>query len=221
MSVLVLQFQHSPYCLPITRALQALGVDLEVREVSNADRRAVLEATAGACYQVPVLLHDGRAVFETSGDSLDVARYVDHHFAAGRLFPADLEGLQRILIPHIEDTIEGVTFRLVDPSYLREITDMAERGMIRRHKERKFGVGCVEQWDRDRAVLTERAAGLLEPFDLMLQSRPFLLGPAPVFTDFALFGILGNLTYRAYNEIPRHLARLATWFARVGAYKFS
>lgn len=220
MQLTVLQFEHSPYCISVIRALQALGVDFEAREVSNADRREVLRATGGEYYQVPVLLHEGRAVFESSGDSTDIARYVDRHFAGGRLFPAEVEGLQRILIPYIEDTIEGVTFRLVDPSYVRDLQDPIERGMIRRHKERKFGAGCVEQWDRQREQLTARATELLEPFDLMLEGRDFLLGPAPVFTDFALYGILGNLTYRGYNRIPASLVRLAAWFERLGGFRF-
>lgn len=221
MSLAVLQLAHSPYCIPITRALEALGVPFEVREVSNADRRAVIEATGGAYYQVPVILHDGKVVHENSGDSIDIARYVDRVFAGGRLFPAHLEGLQRILVPHIEDVIEGVTFRLVDPSYLRDIADPIERAMIRRHKERKFGPGCVDQWGRERETLLARASELLDPFDLMLGEHPFLLGEAPVFSDFALYGILGNLTYRGYNRIPGTLTRLADWFARVGAFRFA
>lgn len=220
MQLTVLQLAHSPYCIPITRALGALGIPFEVREVSNADRREVIEATGGAYYQVPVLVHDGQVVCESTGVSIDIARYVDRVFAAGRLFPAPLEGLQRILIPHIEDDIEGVTFRLVDPHYLRDIADPIERAMIRRHKERKFGLGCVGQWGREREALLARTTELLTPFDLMLEDRPFLLGDAPVFADFALYGILGNLTHRDYNKIPGDLGRLAGWFARLGAFRF-
>lgn len=221
MSLVVLQLAHSPYCIPITRALEALGVAFETREVGNADRRAVIEATGGAYYQVPVLLHDGRALYERSATSLDIARHVDAIFGGGRLFPEDVEGLQCILVPHVEDDIESVTFRLTDPFYMRDIADPVERAMIRRHKERKFGAGCIEQWSRERDALLAATTDLLTPFELMLRGRPFLLGEAPVFTDFALYGILGNLTYRGYNEIPAGLPRLAEWFARLGAYRFA
>jgi len=146
---------------------------------------------------------------------------VDRVFAGGRLFPAGHDGLQRILIPYIEDQVEGVTFQLVDPRYLRAMTDVVERTMIRRHKERKFGAGCVEAWERDRERLTAVADALLEPFDLMLQHRTFLLGDAPVFADFALFGILGNLTYRGFNQLPSGQKSLAAWQQRLQNFRFA
>ncbi|MDX2079249.1 MAG: glutathione S-transferase N-terminal domain-containing protein [Terrimicrobiaceae bacterium] len=220
MSVCILQLEHSPYCIPITRALEALGVAFDVRNVSNADRREVIEATAGAYYQVPVLVHDGRAVFETSGESNDVARYVDRTFANGSLFPAAHEGIQRIVVPYIEDRVESVTFRLVDPSYLRDLSDPVERTMIRRHKERKFGAGCIEAWDASRDDLLREAESLLKPFDLILENSLFLFGEAPVFSDFALFGILGNLTYRDYNEVPPSLVRIKEWRERMAQWTF-
>ena len=139
MRLTVYQLEHSPYCIPITRALGALGLPLVTRNVSNADRREIIEMTNGAYYQVPVLSHDGKVIFESSPSSIDVARYVDRSFAGGRLFPPAWEGLQRIVIPYIEDNVESVTFKLVDPLYLREIGDPVERAMVRRHKERKFG----------------------------------------------------------------------------------
>ena len=77
MSVTVYQLEHSPYCIPITRALAALGVTFATRNVSNADRREVIEITGGSYYQVPVISHDGQVIFESSPSSLDVARFLD------------------------------------------------------------------------------------------------------------------------------------------------
>ena len=48
MNLTVYQLEHSPYCIPITRALGALGVPFATRNVSNADRREVIELTRGA-----------------------------------------------------------------------------------------------------------------------------------------------------------------------------
>ena len=128
MRLTVYQLEHSPYCIPITRALGASGLPFEIRNVSNGDRREVIELTKGAYYQVPVLSHDAEVVFESSPSSIDVARYVERKFGGGRLFPPRWEGLQRIVIPYIEDEVESVTFKLVDPHYLREIQDPIERG---------------------------------------------------------------------------------------------
>jgi len=218
MKARIYEMAPSPYCFPITRALEAWGVEVERVEVPGWDRSDLLRLTGGACYTVPVLELAGRTVFETDDDPLAVAHHVDQAVCGGALFPEASDGLQRILIPHIEDTIEGVTFRMVDPFYVDTIEDVGHRGMVIRHKERKFGRGCVESWRREHPALANRARALLEPFDLMLCQHPFLLGSAPVYTDFALFGILANLTYRGWNRIPEGLSRLEDWYARLGSW---
>ncbi|CAN5634544.1 hypothetical protein BH09VER1_BH09VER1_15320 [soil metagenome] len=221
MSLVVYQLVHSPYCIPITRALDALSVSFETREVPNHDRSEIITLTHGACYQVPLLVHNATPIYETSGDSLEIARYVDRIFAQGRLFPEKYEGLQSILVPHIEGEIEGTTFKLVDPSYVREIEDLVARTMTLRHKERKFGLGCVKKWAAERPQLLADAERLLAPYDLMLGQNPFLLTDQPVYADFALFGVLGNLTYQNYNTIPEPLDALTKWFQRMKTFEFA
>lgn len=216
----VYQFAHSPYCLPITRALEALGLPFAVRNVSNADRTEIIKLTGGAYYQVPVLVHGGQVIHESTADSLDVAHYVDAHFASGRLFPAEHEGLQRLVIAHLEDDVEGVTFRLVDPKYIAAIEDVVERTLIVRHKERKFGRGCVQDWANRHDELTASAKALLEPYELMLRHRPYLFGETPVYADFALYGILGNLTYRDYNKLPAGFDALAAWYEAFKTFRY-
>lgn len=214
--VTVLEFAHSPFCIPITQILTAAGVDFTRREVSNADRSEILQLTGGAYYQVPVLIHDGRIIFESGSATQDVAHYVDKHFAGGRLFPERLDGLQGIVIDYLEDNVEGVTFRLVDPYYLDAIESVTERGMIIRHKERKFGRGCVEAWRENAASLRAEADRLLHRFELTLRYSPFLFGDAPVYSDFLLFGILGNLTYKGWNQLnPETQGALIQWQQRM------
>jgi glutathione S-transferase len=220
MALTIYQLEHSPYCIPISRALAALGLEFEERNVPNGDRREIIELTNGAYYQVPVLAHDGKVIFESSPASINVARYVDQTFAAGRLFPAEFEGLQRIIIPYIEDDVESVTFKLVDPFYLRDIEDPIERAMVRRHKERKFGPECEEHWMQQHDALLSEAERLLTPFDITLASRSFLFVDAPIYSDFALFGVLGNMTYRNYNSIPTSLTSLRGWFEKMQTFKF-
>ena len=108
------------------------------------------------------------------------------------------------MIPYIEDNVESVTFKLVDPLYLREIGDPVERAMVRRHKERKFGPGCEERWEQERPALQTEAKRLLSPFDLALAHRPFLFDDQPIFSDFALFGVLGILPITNTTPFPPH-----------------
>ena len=163
MRLTIYQLEHSPYCIPISRALGALGLGFEERNVANGDRREIIELTNGAYYQVPVLAHDDKVIFESSPTSIDVARYVDKTFAGERLFPSQFEGLQRIVVPYIEDNVESVTFKLVDPFYLGDVEDPIERTMVRRHKERKFGPGCEEHWMLQRDDFGARPSDFLGP----------------------------------------------------------
>lgn len=206
---------HSPFCIPVAQVLRACGVEFEEREVPNWDRREVIELTAGAYYQVPLLQHDGHVVYESAPDTQDVPRYVSTTFAGGALFPDRLEGLQAIIIDFLENEVEARTFKLVDPSYLDSIEDTVARGMIVRHKERKFGRGCIEQWRSDAANIRSEADALLQRFEVTLQHTPFLFGDTPVYSDFLLFGILGNLTFRNYNRLNDSQRALAAWSERM------
>jgi glutathione S-transferase len=220
MSVTVYEMAHSPYCIPITAALRACGVKFSTREIPNWDRSELLRLTGGAYYQVPVLEHDGRFVFESGADTLDVARYADAHFAAGRLFPEHLEGLQAIVVEHIENEIEARTFKLVDIHYVPTIADVAHRGMVVRHKERRFGRGCLTQWTANATQIRAEADALLARFETTLRHSPFIFGDTPVYADFALVGILGNLTFCDWNQLSAEQSALTAWRERLAGWTY-
>jgi glutathione S-transferase len=215
----IYELAHSPFCIPIRRMLEAAQVRFWTVEVPNHDRSEVLRLTNGAYYQVPVLEHDGRLIYESGSDTQDVARYVDATYCGGRLFPARCEGWQAILLPYLENEVEGVTFRLCDIHYIPTITDVAARGMLIRHKERKFGRGCIEAWRANREGLWSDAVAKLTPFDQMTAQTRFLTGETPIYADFLLFGILGNLTYKNWNPFPP-LANLEAWNKRLLGFAF-
>ena len=50
-------------------------------------------------------------------------------------------------------------------------------------------------------------------------NTPFLLGDSPVYADYALFGVLGNLTYTGDNEIPSTLTHIRRWHERLTAHR--
>jgi len=220
MSVVIHQLEHSPYCIPITAVLRALGVKFRTVQVSPGDRTPLFRLTKSQYHQVPVLVDGRNVVFESGTDTCDVAHYVDRRWAGGRLFPAEQEGLQQILVPHIEDEVEGATFRLGDPQYFDELKSDRDRMFFLRFKERKFGRGCLETWRKQAPQMRVHAEAVLAPFDLMLQHAPFLLGAAPVYADYALLGIVGNLTYRGHNKLPVRLEALRAWVKRIEAYRF-
>jgi glutathione S-transferase len=214
------EIAHSPFCIAIARALEALGVPFARVEVPAWDRGELGRLTQGRYYQVPVLVHGEQVVCESGGDSQDVARYVEAQFGRGRLFPAFAAGTQEILIEHLEDKVEDLTFKLVDPPYVDSIAEVGARTMVVRHKERKFGRGCVEAWRRDRDLLRAEADRLLARFERMLGRGPFLLGDTPVYADFSLYGIIGNLTYKGYNQLSPDQSLLQAWSRRLAAFRY-
>lgn len=220
MSVVVYGFPHSPFCLAVEGALRAFKVDFESRFVPSWDRTELLRLTGGQFYEVPVLQHGKRVVGEPDGDSQEIARYVDAHWGGGQLFPTDFAGVQEIVIRFVEHEVEDVTFKLFDPHYVDSIEDVGHRGMLVRHKERKFGRGCVERWRAERAELLGLAAERLAPLEAMLGHGPFLFGARPVFADFLLGGILGNMTYGGFNEVPAELPRLRGFLGELAAWRY-
>ena len=220
MKLTVYQMPHSPYCIPITRALEALRVGFDVLNVTPHTREEVIRRSEGKFYQVPMLDHDGNLVMESSGDSIDIARYVDTTFAGGRLFPRAIEAAHLTLVERIENEFELAGFVLLDPFYLDSFEDVLIKTQLVRHKERRFGVGCVERWRKDHDALFEQFIQLLAPSERTLSERTFLFGDAPVYADFALFGILENVTYKGYNQLPDSLPNLLQWREALRSFQY-
>jgi glutathione S-transferase len=77
----------------------------------------------------------------------------------------------------------------------------------------------VEQWRRDAPMLRAEADALLERFEITLRHSSFVFGDAPVFTDFLLYGIIGNLTFREFNHLADGQRALAAWNERMRALR--
>ena len=220
MSLIVYQMPHSPYCIPITRALDALDVSYEVINITPHTREEVIRRSEGRFYSVPMLDHDGELVMESSGDSIDIARYIESTFASGRLFPAEIEASHLPLVEKIENDMELAGFILMDPFYLDSLEDLVARTMIIRHKERKFGLGCVDRWREQHDELFERFVSLLAPAEKTLGERRWLMGESPVYADFALFGVLENVTYDGINELPDSLVNILRWREEMRVFRY-
>jgi glutathione S-transferase len=160
------------------------------------------------------LLRDGRTVvFETDDHSQVIAKYLETKLKLG-LFPPQWDGLQRILWRYLEDDIEAVTFKLNDIHY-REFVPKAEQLAYLRHKERKFGRGCVDQWSAGQRALVAELTELLLPLEQMLGTRRFLLDDRPRFVDFDLWGMLANFLHSGHYRIPASRPRLRAWHRRM------
>jgi glutathione S-transferase len=95
-----------------------------------------------------------------------------------------------------------------------------ERLPFLRHKERKFGRGCIDQWSQQQKSLVAELSRRLLPYDEMLMEQPYLLGEQPRFVDFDLYGMLGNFLYSGHYRLPAVHPRLKKWYQRIDKIKF-
>ena len=207
------QFAWSPYCLVTRRILEFGRIPFRSVSVPAGDRSQIWRLTKERYYQVPVIKDGRQVLFETDADSQVIAKYLDSRFGLG-LFPHAWDGVQDLLWRYFENEVEGVTFRLND-AHWREFVPAAETCAYLRHKERRFGRGCLDDWFARQPELLAQLESLLLPAEQMLATRPFLLADRPLFVDFCLQGMLANFLYSGHYCLPSAHGRLGDWYARI------
>jgi glutathione S-transferase len=197
------RFRYSPYARKVQMLLDLAGLAYEAVEVPYAEREE-LAALTGGYVQVPVLVDEGRVVVE----SRDICSYLLEGPLQGAradaLVPSPHEGPIWAFADFVDGPLEDVMFRIGSP-FVRDAWPTAwERGLYVFVKERKFGPGCVNAWERDREGLLGRARRLLGPSLRTLAKQPFLFGATPTLADAALYGVLVMLE-EARRELPATL----------------
>ena len=213
----LIQFPWSPYCLVQRRILEFSGTRFKSINIPNADRTLVWKLTRQRYYGVPIIKDGKSVVFELTDDSQVIAKYLDEEMELG-LFPPQWRGVQTILWRYIENEIEGATFRLND-IYWKEFVPRAGQLPFLRHKERKFGRGCIDQWRAQQKNLLQQLEERLIPFEMMLADKPFLLDDRPRFVDFDLLGMLDNFLYSGHYKLPARHKRIQQWHRRLSSMK--
>jgi len=214
----LIQFPWSPFCIVQRRILEFSGAKFKITNVPNGDRSLVWRLSRQRYYGVPIIRDGKQVVFEINDDSQVIAKYIDSKFRLG-LFPWELEGVQSILWHHIENEIEGVGFKLND-IYWREMVAKDDRLRFLRHKERKFGRGCIESWKGEQKQLFAQLEERLVPFEEMLMYKAFLLDERPRFVDFDLYGMLSNFLYSGHYRLPARHNCLKLWYRRMAGVQF-
>lgn len=209
----LIQFPWSPFCIVQRRILEYSGARFKITNIPSGDRSLVWRLTRQRYYGVPII-RDGRSVvFEMNDDSQVIAKYLDERLKLG-LFPWDLEGVQAIIWRYIENEIEGPCFKLNDIHYTQMVPP-AEQLVFLRHKERRFGRGCINQWKSQSKELLAQLEERLLPFEEMLLHKAYLLGDRPRFIDFDLYGMLANFLYSGRYRLPAKLTLTKAWHVRM------
>jgi len=216
----LIQFPWSPFCIVQRQLLEFSGVRFKTTNLKlTGDRSLIWKLTKERYYGVPIIRDGRNVIFETDENSQVIGKYLDQKLKLG-LFPAEIEGEQSILWRYIENDIEGLTFKLNDVHY-REFVTPADRVSFIRHKERKFGRGCIEQWRKNAKELQAQLAERLLPFEEMLTYRPFLLGDRPRFVDFNLLGMLDNFLFTGHYRLPANRPQISKWYRKLASAKLS
>jgi glutathione S-transferase len=213
----LIQFPWSPFCIVQRRILEFSGAPFKITNIPSTDRSLVWKLTKKRYYGVPIIKDGKNVVFELNDDSQVIAKYLDEELELG-LFPPALEGVQSILWRYIENEIEGAAFRLND-IYWKERIPKAKQVHWLRHKERKFGRGCIDQWRAQRNDWLKLLKERLLPFEKMLAHQSFLLGEQPRFVDFDVFGMLENFLYSGHYELPAAHSQIKNWHRRMAWLK--
>src|SRR6266851_4476459 len=214
----LIQFPWSPFCIVQRRILEFSGAKFKITDIPNGDRSLVWRLTRQRYYGVPIIRDGKSVIFEMGEDSQVIAKYLDSKLQLG-LFPWELEGVQTILWRYIENEIESVGFKLND-IYWREMVPASDHLRFLRHKERKFGRGCIESWRASQKELLAQLGQRLVPFEEMLLHKPFLIDQRPRFVDFDLYGMLGNFLYSGHYRLPAAHTRIKEWHRRMSKVKF-
>jgi len=216
----LIQFPWSPYCLVQRQILEYSGVRYKTTNLPRTgDRNLIWRLTREQSYGVPLIKDGNRVIFESGEETQDIAKYLDRKLKLD-LFPAELEGLQAILWRYIENEVENMTFRLNDAHY-REFVVKVDQVSYVRHKERKFGRGCLDHWRRNDGELFKKLEDSLVPFEQMLQTGPYLLGSKPRFVDFELYGMLENLRFSGHYQLPQTHINLQKWHRHLALLKIA
>jgi len=213
----LVQFPWSPFCIVQRRILEYARASFTIVNIPNGDRSLVWRLTRRRYYGVPIIRDGKTVVFETDDRSQVIAKYLDDKFQLG-LFPRELEGVQSLLWRYLEDEVEGFGFRLND-IYWRELVPQSDQLRFLRHKERKFGRGCLDQWRAQQKGLIAGLRQALIPCEQMLVGHRFLLSDSPHFVDFDLYGMLANFLYSGHYKLPAAHNRLKEWHARMTTLK--
>jgi len=213
MAMKLYRFAYSPYARKVQMLLDLSGADYQLHDVDYVEREELARITGGYIY-VPVLV-------TSAGQVITESRAICEHIVSGeagkRLVPSPWEGAIWAYADFTDGALEDVLFRIASPAVRDAWPSAFARALYVLIKERKFGAGCVDAWERDRSALIERARKLLEPSLQSLRARPFLFGDRPTLADAALYGQCAMLEAGSQQLLAAVSPDLSSFARRVEA----
>jgi glutathione S-transferase len=223
--IILYQFEISPYCDKVRRAMTFKGIEFEVREMLFSRREENLRVSP--THKFPVIEDEGRRIV----DSTDIAYYLDERFPEPALIPRDpverarmhiledwadeslftydlaMRGLWEHNVPLL---IEDV-FRYETPELREEFAKTVPEGV--RQQLIAQGIGR-----KDRDSILRDVGRHIEAIDALVRSEAWLVGHALSYADIAVraMSYVINRAREGEELLERHPA-VRDWEARVDA----
>jgi glutathione S-transferase len=205
------RFAYSPFARKVQMLLDLLGRPYQAIDVAYSDRTELAKLTGGYIYVPVVVDDDGQVVC----DSRRICEHLLTGDAGRQLVPPPQDGPIWGYSDWCDGPLEDVMFRINSPYARDRWTSPGDRALYVLIKERKFGPGCVEAWERDREELLARANAMLAPSARTLAQRPFLFGDVPTLADAALYGEFAMLITVNPSLPGRFAPPFAAWIRRM------
>jgi len=205
------RFRYSPYARKVQMLLDLLGARYDLIEVPYSDRTEIATVTGGYIY-VPVLVDEAGKVIT---ESRDICEHLVASEAGARLVPAPWEGPIWAYADFADGPLEDVLFRIASPAVRDAWPSASDRALYVLIKERKFGAGCVDAWQRDQERLIVKAKRLLAPTSGPWRRASCLFGATPTLADAALYGLCKMLEEADARLLPRIAEPLIPFMRRL------
>jgi len=203
------RFRYSPYARAVQMTLDLARCRYELIEVAYGDR-GVLASKTGGYIHMPVLEDDDGSVLT---ESRNIAEILVRRFP--ELVPSPWQGPIWAYWDFAAGPLEDLLFRIASPGVRDAWPSDWERALYVLVKERKFGAGCVDAWERDRDRLIADARKLVGPTLTTLVAQPFLFGDKPTLADAALYGQCAMLEAADPALLPQIGGELVTFARRL------
>lgn len=224
-SIVLHQWEMSPFCNKTRRCLSYKGLKYEVRDYNGLEARKAAALTPVG--KLPVLDYDGERI----QDSSRIAAFLDRRHPDKPLYPRDPQALAKARI--WEDWagqslyFYEIYFRMLDPVSLERGLDLIckgrpawERMVMRAVFRRRYPKKLAQQGlaRQPRAEVERQFFGLLGDLDTLLSDRPWLADAAVSIADLSVSAQISEFV-RTSDLAPRVLAlpALNAWLQRCDA----
>ncbi len=207
----VFRFNYSPYCLKVEKLFDLIKLPYERVPVPYLNRESLAAMTNGYI-MVPVVQDErGKVITE----SKDICEHFVKLHPEKKMVPEGLEAVTWAFHDWCDNQFEDVMFRISSPFVAKKFIKADERAFYHFIKERKFGKNCVQSWEREAALLTEKARTLVRPAEETLRRQPYLLGETPTLADAAFYGQFAMLEEAGLNPESIFGATIGAWYQKL------